>query len=176
VSLGMSESAKADKSGPLRQKFSPEEDQQLRDLVTLLGENSWTEVAAQLGTRTSRQCRERFRNYLSPQIRNDPWTPIEDVLLREKFEIFGAKWSAIVAFFPTRSEVNLKNRWAQITHKAKVENDLDEKRQLIHGLDGLIAGTSPMLPPPSNPAGPGSPLGGIDWTSDGNADPFDITF
>jgi hypothetical protein len=167
----MSESSKPEKSGPLRQKFTPEEDQQLRELVALIGENNWTEVAARLGTRSSRQCRERFRNYLSPQLRNEPWTPDEDALLRDKYEVFGAKWSSIVAFFPTRSEVNLKNRWAQITHKARIESDLHEKRELISGLDGVIAGN----PPKSSGTDGESPITNLEWTSDGTVDPFDVS-
>jgi hypothetical protein len=115
-----------------------QEDEQLRELVTELGINNWAEVAARLGTRSARQCRERFRNYLSPNLRNGQWTEAEDQLLREKFLEYGAKWSLIVAFFPSRSEVNLKNRWTQLANRGA--RDLEqEKIQVLQELDSVIA-------------------------------------
>lgn len=112
--LGMPRQAKP--KGPPRQKFSVREDEQLRELVEELGQN-WPEVAQRLGTRSARQCRERFRNYLSPNLRNGLWSDDEDRLLHAKVAEFGAKWSVIVSFFPSRSEVNLKNRWTQLSHR-----------------------------------------------------------
>jgi hypothetical protein len=126
--------------GPPRQKFSVQEDEQLRDLVTELGTNNWAEVSARLGTRSARQCRERFRNYLSPNLRNGQWTEEEDQLLREKFQEFGAKWSLIVAFFPSRSEVNLKNRWTQLLNRGSKDHDIEqEKMKVIQGLNSVIS-------------------------------------
>jgi hypothetical protein len=132
--------------GPPRQKFSVQEDEQLRALVNELGIDSWTEVASRLGTRSARQCRERFKNYLSPNLRNGQWSEEEDRLLAEKFNEFGAKWSIIVGFFPSRSEVNLKNRWTQLQNHST--HDLEqEKRKVIHDLDSVISGMAkPMSP------------------------------
>jgi hypothetical protein len=127
--------------GPPRQKFTVQEDEQLRELVIELGVNNWSEVAARLGTRSARQCRERFKNYLSPNLRNGQWTEEEDQLLAEKFAQFGAKWSVIVAFFPSRSEVNLKNRWTQLTNRGAFDIE-QEKLKVIQQLDSVIAGTT----------------------------------
>ena len=61
--------------------------------------------------RTSRQCRDRYRNYLDPQIMNTAWKKEEDILLLEKYNIFGSKWSIIAQFFPNRTANNIKNRY-----------------------------------------------------------------
>lgn len=134
----------------VRQKFSPEEDQKLKDLVMELGESNWNEVANRIGTRTARQCRERFKNYLSPSIKNDPWTEEDNETLRLKYAEFGPKWSQIAKFFPTRSEVNIKNHWTLLYNKNNREHDLkEEKRQLIQQIDMVIENTKRLASPPN---------------------------
>lgn len=126
--------------GAPRHKFTPEEDERLRSLVSMLGENNWGEVAAKLGTRSARQCRERFKNYLSPNLKNEPWTEQEDNLLREKYAEYGAKWSVIANYFHTRSDVNIKNRWAQLQNRSIKIHDIHmQKLQLAQAIDNAIA-------------------------------------
>lgn len=136
----------------IRQKFSSEEDQKLKDLVLELGESNWNEVANRIGTRTARQCRERFKNYLSPAIKNDPWTEEDNEKLRIKYAEYGPKWSQIAKFFPTRSEVNIKNHWTLLFNKNSREHDIkEEKRQLIQQIDMVIENTKRMsVPAPVN--------------------------
>jgi hypothetical protein len=81
-----------------------------------------------MGRRNARQCRERYKNYLSPQFHNDPWTPAEERLLTEKVKELGQKWSKIATFFKGRSDVNVKNQWAAIlTRQARVERAQNAK-------------------------------------------------
>ncbi|EAY03575.1 Myb-like DNA-binding domain containing protein [Trichomonas vaginalis G3] len=101
----------------VRHKFSSEEDSKLKKLVEKYGENDWTTVASEMKTRTARQCRERFKNYLSPKLTNGPWTEEEDKLLEEKFNEYGPKWAKIAVFFPSRSDVNVKNHWTSLANK-----------------------------------------------------------
>ncbi|OHT17131.1 Myb-like DNA-binding domain containing protein [Tritrichomonas foetus] len=125
-----------------RHKFSPEEDQKLKDLVAELGESNWNEVSARLGTRTPRQCRERFRNYLSPNLSNDPWTVEDDEKLKAMYVEYGPKWALIATFFPSRSDVNIKNHWAQMNNKSNREHNLQkEKQQLLKQIDIVIEQT-----------------------------------
>jgi hypothetical protein len=98
-----------------KRKFSSEEDERLTQLVNLLGETNWKNIANQMGTRNCRQCRERWKNYLAPYLNRDPWSSEEDAILLEKYEEFGSKWSLITKFFPLRTDVNLKNRWVVIS-------------------------------------------------------------
>ena len=98
---------------PARTKFSPEEDDRLRELVDKYGTNDWAKIALALGGRTSRQCRERYKNFLQPSLVNGPWTPEEDELLIRLYHHYGPNWVAMHRIhFPTRSNNNIKNHWA----------------------------------------------------------------
>jgi hypothetical protein len=63
-----------------------------------------------MGSRNSRQCRERWCNYLNPELRTEAWTSEEDKLLEEKFMEFGGKWNTIAQFFNGRSDLAIRNR------------------------------------------------------------------
>lgn len=109
---------------PKRQKFSQVEDYVLRQLVQIHGDHGrWGEIARTLGNgRTLRQCRERYKNYLSPHLRNGPWTPEEEKLLTEKYNEIGPHWSKMTKFFDGRSDVNIKNHYVtMITRETKAE-------------------------------------------------------
>ena len=67
-------------------KFGADEDIQLKDLVLKYGENNWTQIAQNMPNRNARQCKERWCNYLSPNICKSPWTQDEDNLLLEKYK------------------------------------------------------------------------------------------
>ena len=95
----------------VRRPFTPEEDVRLMEIMRLFPFTNWESVAQQMGDRTSRQVRERWVNYLSPDIRNEPWTESEDQLLLEKINELGRCWSTIGRHFNGRSENDVKNRW-----------------------------------------------------------------
>ncbi|OHS96869.1 hypothetical protein TRFO_09786 [Tritrichomonas foetus] len=104
-----------------RKPFTVEEDALLMDVVNKVREEikdskegkeiSWEVVSNRMGVRSARQCRERYLNYLSPDIRTDPWTDSEDRLLIQKMNDLGRCWSTICQFFNGRSESDVKNRW-----------------------------------------------------------------
>ena len=94
-----------------RRPFTVEEDARLIDIMNKGDFINWEIVAQQMGDRSSRQCRERWVNYLSPGIRTDPWTDYEDRLLVQKINELGRCWSTIGQFFNGRSENDVKNRW-----------------------------------------------------------------
>ena len=100
-----------------RHKFSKAEDDLLRKLVEKYGETNWMAVSSQMKTRTPRQCRERFKNYLSSKIKNGPWTLEEEKLLEEKVKELGQRWAKIALFFESRSDVNVKNHWAALVNR-----------------------------------------------------------
>lgn len=106
----------------IRHSFTDKEDEQLKKLVIEYGEHDWKTIADNLGTRTPRQCRERYRNYLMPGIVNGPWTVDDDMLLYSKFLEIGPHWTIISQFFPSRSEINIKNRWAALSNKRNNKN------------------------------------------------------
>lgn len=112
INIGNTISAKC-----LKKKFSPEEDRMLKALVEQYGTHSWKLIAELIKTRNCRQCRERWRNYLSQNISLEPWSPHEDQLLRQKYSEYGPQWTKIQSFFTNRTDVNLKNRWAVLQRK-----------------------------------------------------------
>jgi hypothetical protein len=97
-----------------KQKFGPEENDIIRSAVDAHGPCKWRLVADRLVGRTARQCRERWVNYLSPDVTKAPWAADEENLLREKVAEFGPLWSRIARFFVGRTDVYLKNHYLKM--------------------------------------------------------------
>jgi hypothetical protein len=91
----------------------------LRDLVGELGDRDWSTISARMVTRSARQCRDRWVGYLSPRIENAAWTSGEESLLLEKYAELGPRWMLIAAFFPSRTNINLKSRWHLIQRRVR---------------------------------------------------------
>jgi len=98
-------------------------------LVSELGQ-AWRGVCGRMPGRTPRQLRDRWTNYLRPEVRKGPWTPEEDSLLLEKVNEYRRSWSRMIHSFSGRSESDIKNRW--YTHVADrtvpVGDDVDHRR------------------------------------------------
>jgi hypothetical protein len=100
-----------------KRRFSPEEDKTIIVLVEQYGPHAWSDISTHLVKRTPRQCRERYRHYLQPGIKNPPWSPEDDLILAREYERLGPKWSTIREYLPGRTDVSIKNRWALITRR-----------------------------------------------------------
>lgn len=121
-------------AGAIRHKFTKAEDELLKSLVEKYGETNWVVISSQMKTRSPRQCRERYKNYLSPKIKNGPWTPEEEELLIQKVKELGQRWANIALYFEPRSDVNVKNHWtAMMNRQAKERNMMIKK-----SISGLI--------------------------------------
>jgi hypothetical protein len=96
-----------------REKFLPDEDIELRRLVGIYGTSAWEAVARELPSRSVRQCRERWKHYLSGDREKVPWSAEEDRLLFEKMQSTGPKWTRLAAFFPGRTDIEVKSHWMQ---------------------------------------------------------------
>ena len=115
-----------------RTHFTPEEDEKLKELVHRHGTNSWIVVAANLPSRTARQCRERYNMYLSPNVDKSPWTSEEDRLLLRKVQEFGSKWAKIRGWFGNRTVNNIKNRWNTVIRRLRAKrNDLSFEEEFL---------------------------------------------
>lgn len=104
-------------------KFTPEEDKKLIDLVKSSKVQNWSEIALKLGGRNARQCRERWNNYLNPDLRTDPWTEEEDKLLMDKYRIHGTHWNKISKSFKNRSDNSIRNRWQLLVRHLEKRNN-----------------------------------------------------
>lgn len=120
------------KKRKIRNKFTPEEDQKLRELIQKHGDRSWNLVSRLMGTRSQRQCRERWKHYLScdMSMASKPWTKEEDEILISKFNELGAKWTKIARELPGRSDLQVKLRYMKHLrnkkNRTKYANDESE--------------------------------------------------
>ena len=94
-----------------KKKFTREEDNKLREYVNELGEDKWEEIANLMGNRNARQCHDRWKYYLSPNVNNEPFTQEEDALLIKLVSKYGGMWVQISKKFKNRSDIQMKNRW-----------------------------------------------------------------
>jgi N-glycosylase/DNA lyase len=97
-----------------RKRFRIEEDEVIKDLVEMKGMTDWHKISGYLKNRSAKQCKERYNNYLAPEIENIAWTEEEDELLRSKIFEMGKRWTEFRKYFPNRGSNNIKNRWHKI--------------------------------------------------------------
>lgn len=95
---------------PFRRFFTPKEDELIIKLFTEFPER-WNYISAFIEGRTPKQIRDRYTNYLAPNLVDSPWTPEEDRLLMELADKFNNRWASIVPYFTGRSANSLKNRY-----------------------------------------------------------------
>lgn len=107
------------KSG--RTFFDKDDDDELLKLVGEFGDSAhWSQIAHSIagGNKfNSRQCKERYLNYLSFIQNNVPFTPAEDALLVNQVAQYGSQWPIIKNAFLNRSEESLKIRFKHIQRR-----------------------------------------------------------
>lgn len=116
----------------IRKVFTAEEDEKLTEIMNRKNFVSWETVSKEIPGRNARQCRDRWLNYLAPSIRHDPWTHEEDIILVDKINQYGTKWSLITKFFEGRSDNRIKNRWYSYIQN-HVQRDSKGKLTLLLG-------------------------------------------
>eukprot|EP00798_Chlamydomonas_sp_ICE-L_P001500 gene1500-32878_t len=88
------------------------------------GNTNWSNIAAYLPGRTGKQCREKWKNDLRPDLSKEPWTEMEEYILVRSHSYRGNQWSDIAKLLKGRSENNIKNHWNS-TIRSKNENKHD---------------------------------------------------
>ena len=88
------------------------------------GTKQWNDIADMLNdtldvNRNGKQCRERWFNFLNPDINREPFTAEEDLILLEKRQEVGNRWSEIVKLLSGRTENSVKNRFNCLFKKMK---------------------------------------------------------
>ena len=104
-----------------RRKFTHEEDEILKFLVRTYGASDWQTIATRLIGRTARQCRERWKHYINPDVVTGNWTEEENKLLMEKYKEHGSQWAVIVKSFPGRTDIGVKNHYISLITKKNRE-------------------------------------------------------
>lgn len=100
------------------------EDELLSRGVTQHGSSgaSWAKIAEAFeGTRCSKQCRERWTEYINPAYNRGHFTVEEDQLLLEIQPLYGNQWKEIsyqlASKFQLRSSTRIKSRWTQLQRR-----------------------------------------------------------
>ncbi|OHT15437.1 Myb-like DNA-binding domain containing protein [Tritrichomonas foetus] len=119
-----------------RAMFSAAEDQLLIELHDKYGEN-WRKISELMPKRSTRQCKERYSHYLSPDISQTQWTIEEDTFLKNKVSEIGKRWKALESFFTGRTEINIRNRWNVLNRREKKELRNLLKKKKKYSIDSL---------------------------------------
>ena len=67
--------------------------------------------------RSSKRIRERYINHLDPDVKKEPWTIEEDILLIFLQLKYKNKWSLIRQFIKGRPDTHIKNRYNSFISK-----------------------------------------------------------
>jgi hypothetical protein len=102
--------------------------------------------------RDARQCRERWTNYLAPDVSMEPWTTEEDTKLRELVDEYGFLWSWLSHFFPGRKDIALKKHYNRLKRRASksdrtTNEPLDPNNTIFDPLDVSSSTDSDILYP-----------------------------
>ena len=134
-----------------RRPWSPDEDDHLRQLVDQYGIKSWAQIATNLRNRNGKQCRERWRNHLRPELNKGDWTEQEDIDIWDHVQEMGTKWAQISEqYMPLRTDNDIKNRWNSIIRKSSHPSGRAWKPNEITLRE--------EAPPPRRPRRPAGPL------------------
>ncbi|KAK9472588.1 Homeodomain-like protein [Dipodascopsis tothii] len=133
----------ANRRGP----WSATEDHRILELINHYGPTNWVRIAQMLGTRTAKQCRERYHQNLKPSLNHSPISPEEGQLIERLVNDLGKKWAEIARQLDGRSDNAVKNWWNGGANRRKRTGDpVDGRRR-----------SSASLPSPTSSDGPDSP-------------------
>eukprot|EP00186_Timspurckia_oligopyrenoides_P000488 CAMPEP_0182446566 /NCGR_PEP_ID=MMETSP1172-20130603/4282_1 /TAXON_ID=708627 /ORGANISM="Timspurckia oligopyrenoides, Strain CCMP3278" /LENGTH=291 /DNA_ID=CAMNT_0024642517 /DNA_START=164 /DNA_END=1039 /DNA_ORIENTATION=+ len=105
---------------PNASSWTPEEDEQIINLVEKYGTRAWNILAHAYfkDTRTGAQLRSRYVDVINPNRRRGPWSKDDDRRLLELQQIHGNHWSRIARHFSGRVPNDIKNRFRDLKKAA----------------------------------------------------------
>lgn len=149
-----------------RGPWSNQEDGLLMTLVKAHGPLNWVQIAGTIGSRSPKQCRERYHQNLKPTLNHDPITSEEGAEIERLVLLKGKRWAEIARMLNGRSDNAVKNWWNGNQNRRKRQGrkragnqhddafpipNLATTSPFIHS--NLTASPSPLPLPSANPSG-----------------------
>lgn len=95
-----------------------EEDEILKEYITVHGKGRWNHIAKSTDlNRSGKSCRLRWMNYLCPDVKQGKFSEEEDDLIIRLHNLLGNRWALIAGRVPGRTDNQVKNHWN--THLSK---------------------------------------------------------
>jgi len=90
-------------------KWTSLEDKNLKKYVNNFGE-SWTFISKCIKNRSAKQIRNRYDDYLRPNLKKGNFNEEEDKNIKNLYKCYKNKWSKYLFYIPYRSKKDIKNR------------------------------------------------------------------
>eukprot|EP01138_Halocafeteria_seosinensis_P009361 gb/GECG01009566.1/.p1 GENE.gb/GECG01009566.1/~~gb/GECG01009566.1/.p1 ORF type:complete len:627 (+),score=86.53 gb/GECG01009566.1/:1-1881(+) len=120
-------------------KWSPEEDECLKQAVARRGGKNWKKIAEDVPGRNHVQCLQRYRKVLAPGLKKGHWSDEEDEHLRQIVAEGVRNWGDVAAKIPGRTAKQCRERWTNHLHPSIKKGDWteEEDRKLLEAYEEL---------------------------------------